>query len=130
MKSRSKDAAEKKRSGQYNCAQAVACTYCDIAGCEESVLLAATSGFGTGMGTMDGTCGAIIGAGVVLGMVINDRIKSRAAMKRIMTAFHDKNGATVCRALKGVDTGCVLRDCNGCVADAASLLERELPESV
>ena len=87
MVSRKDEAAERKRCGQYNCAQSVACTYADIAGVDDNVIGAATSAFGTGMGTMTGTCGALVGAGVVLGMVINDRVAARAAMKRVMVGF-------------------------------------------
>ena len=78
------------------------------------------------MGTMEGTCGALVGAGTILGLKINDRVKARAARKTIMTRFKEKNGATVCAQLKGIDTGIPLRDCNGCCADAAELLEQEL----
>lgn len=126
--SRSNEAADRKRSGKYNCAQAVACTYADITPLDENAISAATSAFGSGMGSMDGTCGAIVGAGVILGIKINDRIKARAAMKSLMNKFQEKNGATVCRALKGIDTGIPLRDCNGCCADAATLLEEQLDE--
>ena len=126
MESRKEQAADRKRSGKYNCAQAVAMTYADIAGLDEDVILAVTASFGTGMGTMGGTCGALVGAGVVTGAVIKDRMRSRAAMKKILTAFRERNGATVCRDLKGIGTGCPLRDCNDCVADAAEMLEREL----
>jgi len=126
METRSEIAAGKKRSGKYNCAQAVACTYADIAGLDESVISAVTSSFGTGMGTMEGTCGALVGAGVVAGLKIRDRVKSRAAMKNIMSRFKEKNHSTVCRDLKGIVSGCPLRDCNGCVADAAAILEDEL----
>lgn len=126
MESRVESAVEKKRSGSYNCAQAVACTYADCVGADEATVEAVTSGFGTGMGTMEGTCGAIVGAGVILGLKINDRVKSRAAVKNIMTRFKEMNHSTVCGELKGVSTGCPLRDCNGCVADAAALLEEQL----
>lgn len=126
MKSRSVVAAENKRSGAYNCAQAVACAYNDIVGLDEDALKAMTAAFGTGMGSMDGTCGALVGAGVILGLVKKDRVVARAAMKRVMDGFKAKNRSTVCRELKGVDTRCVLRDCNGCVADAADLLAQEL----
>ena len=34
--------------------------------------------------------------------------------------------ATQCKMLKGVGTGVVLRQCNGCVADAAEFLEEQL----
>lgn len=126
MESRSQQAAEKKRCGKYNCAQAVACTYADLTGLDEEAIKVATAAFGTGMGTMEGTCGALVGAGVVLGCRIRDRVAARAAMKRIMEKFKARNGATVCRDLKGIGTGIVLRDCDGCVADAAALLEEEI----
>lgn len=126
MDSRKEAAAERKRCGRFNCAQAVACTYADIAGAGEDMIAAATSAFGTGMGTMSGTCGALVGAGVVVGMKINDRVASRAAMKRIMEAFEARNGATVCGKLKGIGTGKPLRACDDCVADAAEFLENEL----
>ncbi len=126
METRSEVAAENKRSGAYNCAQAVACAYHDIVGVDEETLKTITASFGTGMGNMDGTCGALVGAGVILGLAKRDRVVARAAMKRVMDGFKAKNGATVCRDLKGIDTKCVLRECNGCVADAADLLAREL----
>lgn len=126
METRREIAAEKKWSGKYNCAQAVACTYADVVGVDESLISAVTSSFGTGMGTMEGTCGALVGAGVIAGLKIRDRVKSRAVMKSIMSRFKEKNQSTVCRDLKGAVTGCPLRDCNGCVADAAAILEEEL----
>lgn len=126
MDSRKETAAERKQSGRFNCAQAVACTYCDLVGADENAVAAATSAFGTGMGTMTGTCGALVGAGVIVGLRINDRVASRAAMKRIMEAFENRNGATACCDLKGIGTGKPLRACADCVADAAEFLENEL----
>lgn len=126
MNSRIEEAVRKKRSGTYNCAQAVACTYCDIAGVDHDTMSAVTSAFGTGMGNMEGTCGALIGAGVVIGMVRRDRMTSRETMKEVISTFSQQNGASTCRELKGIDTGCPLRSCNDCVADAARLLESVL----
>lgn len=126
IKSRIEEVGERKLCGKYNCAQSVAGAYGDVVGMNESLLNAMTSAFGTGMGTMEGTCGAIVGAGVVVGLKIDDRVKARDIMKNIMMGFKAKNGATVCRALKGIDTGTPLRDCPGCCADAAALLEKEL----
>lgn len=37
-----------------------------------------------------------------------------------------KEGATQCKQLKEIGTGIVLRECTGCVADAAELLEQQL----
>ncbi len=124
MESRVSKAVELKSC--YNCAQAVACSYCDLVGVSEEFMAAANSAFGSGMGSMDGTCGAVVGAGVVLGLKVQDKAQARMAMKRVIEAFKARNGATSCRQLKGVDTGVVLRSCNDCVADAAEFLEREL----
>ena len=44
----------------------------------------------------------------------------------ILKAFEEKNGATLCRDLKGRDTGKVLRSCSGCIEDAARIAEEIL----
>lgn len=129
MDTRKDIAAEKKRCNSHNCAQAVTCTYCDIAGMDERTAFDIAGAFGTGMGNMHGTCGAIVGAGMVLGMVTKDRNLSRARMKTIMERFRERNGATDCRSLKGIDTGKVVRDCPDCVADACEFLEGILSDS-
>lgn len=124
--SRKDQAAEKKRCNTHNCAQAVACTYCDLVGLDEDMAARACASFGGGMGNMDGTCGAIVGAGIILGMKTGDRNLSRSQMRTIMTRFQERNGATQCRLLKGVGTGKVLRACPDCVADASEFLEEYL----
>lgn len=126
MKSRGEIAADRKNSGKYNCAQSVAGVFADVTAIDEDILNAVTSAFGTGMGTMEGTCGAIVGAGVIAGLKINDRVKARAVMKEIMDDFKKANGSTVCRKLKGIDSGCPLRDCSGCCSDAARILAEKL----
>lgn len=127
METRKHIAAEKKRQNTHNCAQAVACTYCDLCGLDEKTAADIAGAFGTGMGNMEGTCGAIVGAGMILGLITGDRNVSRARMKQLMDKFHERNGATRCRLLKGVGTGKPLRDCPDCVADAAEFLEEFLP---
>ena len=82
--------------------------------------------FGSGMGNMEGTCGALVGTGIVLGMATKDKATARKGMRQIMTQFQQRNGATQCKMLKGVGTGVVLRQCSGCVADAAEFLEEQL----
>ena len=126
METRKNIAAEKKRCGSHNCAQAVLCTYADIIGIDEETAKNLTSAFGTGMGNMEGTCGAIIGAGVVLGMITKDRIQARTCMKQIMNKFQQRNNATQCKLLKGVGTHKVLRECPDCVADASEFLEEQI----
>lgn len=124
------EAAERKRCGKYNCAQAVAGAFSDVTELDEATVNSVTSAFGSGMGTMDGTCGAIVGAGVIAGLKINDRVKAREAMKQIMNRFQQANGSTICRTLKGVDTGQPLRDCPGCCSDAARILSEIMMGSV
>ena len=50
MESRVEQAAERKMCG-YNCAQAVACTYCDLAGIDEETVRNLTQGFAAGIGS-------------------------------------------------------------------------------
>jgi len=123
MTTRKNEAAEKKRSGQYNCAQAVICTYCDRAGINEETAAHIGNSFAAGMGNMEGTCGALVGAGITLGLVNKDRAKSMKEMRQIMEKFKERNGATQCYKLKGLDTNQVLRECPDCVADACEFLE-------
>ena len=47
-KTRSEEAAARKRCGKYNCAQAVAGLYADMVGMDEETINAATSAFGSG----------------------------------------------------------------------------------
>ena len=123
-------AAEKKRCNTHNCAQAVVCTYCDLVGLPEQTALDIAGAYGTGMGNMEGTCGALVGAGMIVGLATRDRILSRSRMKQLMIRFQERNGATRCRLLKGIDTGKPLRDCPDCVADASEFLEDILGEDL
>ena len=126
METRINDAAERKSCG-YNCAQAVACTYCDMAGLDEETVKDMMHGFGMGIGgSTEGTCGAIAGAVAILGAIKKSTPETRQAAKRIIMGFKEQNGTTICRSLKGIDDGVVKRACIDCVKDAAALLEKEL----
>ena len=116
MESKVKEAVQRKMCG-YNCAQAVACTYCEQAGLDEETVKNLTQGFAVGMGgSMEATCGAIIGAVNVLGMI------NKNPQKTMQSA----NGTVICKELKGIADGVVRRECIDCVKDAAVLLEDEL----
>lgn len=123
METRKFDAAEKKRCGSHNCAQAVLCSYCDLTGIDEETSRNMTTAFAAGMGNMEGTCGAIVGAGIALSLITKDKAKSMKGMREIMTRFEERNKATQCKLLKGGETKQVLRECPDCVADAAEFLE-------
>ena len=122
MESRIEKEVMKKKNG-YNCAQAVACTYCDYAGCSEEEMFNICQSFGAGMGTLEGTCGAISGAGIVLGMMNRNKIQTTKDIRKIMQKFKEQNSTVICKNLKGIGTGKVLRECNDCVRDAAKFLE-------
>ena len=49
-------------------------------------------------------------------------------MKALTEKFKEKNGTVVCKELKGVETKKVIRSCDGCVQDAAELLEEYLEQ--
>ena len=111
----------------YNCAQAVACTYCEQAGLDEETVKNLTQGFAVGMGgSMEATCGAIIGAVNVLGMINKNPQKTMQSARRIISRFKEQNGTVICKELKGIADGVVRRECIDCVKDAAVLLEDEL----
>lgn len=128
METRKDIAAERKRCGTHNCAQAVLCTYHDYTGIDENTIKNVGNAFAAGMGNMEGTCGAIVGAGIVLGLATKDRAKSVKAMRQIMDKFKQRNGTTQCKLLKGVGTGKVLRECPLCVADVSEFLEEQLED--
>ncbi len=54
MKTRVEETIAKHSKG-YNCAQAVACTYCDLVGLDEETMFKITEALGAGMGNMEGT---------------------------------------------------------------------------
>ena len=138
METRVDKVAEKHKSG-YNCAQAVACAYCDLVGIDEETMFRLTEGLGLGMGGMEGTCGAVTAACVIAGAK-NSTVEmggpgSKGATykisKEIVRRFKEESGSVICKELKGINDGIVKRECIDCVRDAAALLEAELqlPES-
>ena len=84
MDSRIKDTIVRHDKG-FNCAQAVACTYCDLLGYKEEDIFRMTEGFGAGMGGMQATCGALSGAVLLAGLKNSDGAidapKTKAAVK-------------------------------------------------
>ena len=103
MDSRIKDTIVRHDKG-FNCAQAVACTYCDLLGYKEEDIFRMTEGFGAGMGGMQATCGALSGAVLLAGLKNSD----------------------VCCELKGITTGTPIHSCADCIMDAAAIVENVL----
>ena len=128
--------AIEKRDRGYNCAQAVACTYCDLVGLDEKTMFKVIEGFGSGLANMHGTCGAVSGACALAGLKESSgnlaspdsKGKTYKLVKKIVDEFEQQNGSIICQDLKGVKTGKVLRPCPDCIRDAARLAEKVLFE--
>ena len=117
-------AAQRKK--EMNCCQAVLVAFADKLGKSEDDLLRLGSGFGSGMATMEGTCGALVGAIMVSSLLSPDgeaRNNSRAIMSRFKELC---GGATICRDLKGIETGKMLCSCEDCVRNAVRAAEEAL----
>lgn len=133
MKTRVEETIARHDKG-FNCAQAVACTYCDLVGADEETMFRMTEALGLGMGGMQGTCGAVSGACVLAGMkrstgnldTPNSKAESYKLSREITQKFLEKNGSLTCKDLKGVETGKVLRSCPDCIRDAAAIAEQVL----
>ena len=133
MKTRVEDTIIRHNKG-YNCAQAVACTYCDMVGIDEETMFKMTEGLGLGMGGMEGTCGAVTGACILAGMKRssgnleepNSKAESYKLSREIVKQFEEQNQSVVCKTLKGIETGKVLRSCQDCIKDAATIAEQVL----
>ena len=112
-----------------NCAQSVACALAPEIGMDADLACRLTEGFGAGMGGMSETCGAISGGVTMLGFASskgldapsNKRFTYRLATQ-LVDEFRDKNGATLCGELKGLDGDHPpLRSCAGCIDDAVDI---------
>ena len=112
----------------------MACAYCDLVGMDEQSAFRATEAFGLGMGGMQATCGAVSGAVMLAGLKNScgdlekpvSKGKTYQFSRAITAKFREKNGSLVCRDLKGIETGTPLRSCEGCILDAAALVEELL----
>ena len=120
----------------YNCSQAVVCTFCDKMGLDEETAFKISEGLGFGDSDSYGTCGAVTGMALVISMINStgnlDAPDSKAStykkVRELNSKFREKNGSTICREIKGLDSGKVLRSCDGCIEDAVVLLTEILGE--
>ena len=107
-----------RRKKEMNCCQAVLVAFADKLGKGEDDLLRLGSGFGSGMATMEGTCGALVGA-IMVSSLLSAEGEARNNSRAIMSRFKELcGGATICRDLKGIETGKVLCSCEDCVRNA------------
>ena len=123
--SKSELAVELKHAG-CNCCQAVLCAFAEEAALPEETLRRLGAGFGAGMGGMEGTCGALVAAEMLLGLVKYRGAPVMGDARKLHQAFVQACGASLCKDLKGRDTGKPLCSCDDCVRHAAELAEKVL----
>ncbi len=119
---RGERAVELKHNG-HNCCQAVLCAFAEELPLSENELNRIGAAYGVGMGCMEATCGALCAAQMILGM---KEFEGRAILRDaavLHKAFTEKCGASICKDLKGRDTGVVLCECDDCVRNAIEILE-------
>ena len=117
IEERAAQAAAWKAAGQCNCTQAVLKAFEDKLPVDVNTLMKLGAGYVAGMGCMESTCGALIGAVMVAGVVTDGKGTPRIS-KELLQSFQEKCGATLCKDLKGVDTGAPLCPCPECVRNA------------
>lgn len=129
-----KELAISLHNRKYNCCQSVACAFADEAGIDPQLLFRAAEGFGLGMGCMQCTCGALSSAILLAGLMNSDgdlenpatKASTYQLCKRLVTAFEQKAGSTVCKELKGIETGTVLHSCPDCIKDGVEIVQEVL----
>ena len=120
----------------YKCAQPILCAFCDKLGLDDETAFKVSEGLGLGVSDTYGTCGAVTGMALIMGMVNScgdleapvSKADTYKKVRELNDIFRKKNGSTICRELKGIDTGKVLRSCPGCIEDAAKILSEKLGE--
>lgn len=128
-----KELALQLHHSKFNCAQSVACAFANVMGYDPQTVFKMSEAFGFGMGNM-GTCGAVSGMAIVIGMMKSDgnlddpktKKQCYSLMKEAIEKFEQKNKSIICKEIKGVETGEVLRSCDGCIEDAVAILDELL----
>lgn len=128
MKEKYVQRAAQLNSDGYNCAQAVVCAFADILDIDEQTLFKLAEGFGGGMGGYEGTCGALSGGILVISLLTSSgnstqptKEKTYKLVKDLFDQFVKNSGSSVCKELKGLETGVVLHPCALCIQDAVRL---------
>ena len=112
IEERAAQAAAWKAAGQCNCAQAVLKAFEDKLPVDADTLMKLGAGYAAGMGCMESTDGK----------------GTPRISKELLQNFQEKCGATICKDLKGVETGAPLCPCPECVRNAVLALGEVLGE--
>lgn len=129
-----KELAIANHDKKFNCCQSVACAFAKEVGASEETLFRAGEGFGLGMGGMEATCGALTGAVMLAGFQNSDgnlehpatKVSTYQLTREMVKRFEEKTGSTVCKELKGVESGKILCSCPDCIRYGVEVAEEVL----
>lgn len=122
----------------FSCAQAVACSLCDLVGLEFETAFDVMDGFGGGMGGFDQTCGAVSGGVAILGFARSEGSQtckskpesyriSHELVERLSAAYDTKT--VLCSELRPEDKSIVMEVCDGYIAKVVELTCQLLEEN-
>ena len=135
MNTKAEKALDYHKKG-YNCAQAVACSFCEEFGVDEETMFRIAEGFGLGMGMMD-MCGAVTGMLMVIGMENsigkpeNGKLTKADTYKKAReyaAKFKEKNSTYYCRELEGDESGTPTGSCDLRILGAVAPTEEYLAQ--
>lgn len=118
----------------YNCAQAVACAFCDDLGLDEKLIFKLTEGFGAGFGCGKSACGALSGAILLAGFknssgnlfAPDSKMSTYKISAEFTNKFKEKVGSIICGEIKDSGNGTPLISCAQCISIGVELFEEYL----
>lgn len=118
----------------YNCAQAVACAFCEDFGLDEKLIFKLNEGFGFGFGCGKSACGALSGAVMMAGFKTSSgnlfAPDSKKATYKIAAdftnKFKEKTGSIICEEIKDRGDGTPRISCAQCINLGVELVEEYL----
>lgn len=125
-----KEKAMELHKSKYNCAQSIACSFCEEMGADPVQTFKQAEALGFGMGCM-GTCGVLTGMALVVGMKMSDGDlndpKTKKECYKMMSAltkeFNEKYGSSICAELKSAENR---KSCDELIAYGVELLDKHL----
>lgn len=113
-----------------NCCQSVCLAFAEKLNIDEDILFKISEGFGAGMGNLQGICGALSAAVIIAGIhnsggkdaAVRTKTKTYRLVSQINNEFADLVGSMNCKDIKGLETGHILKSCDGCIESAVYIV--------
>lgn len=129
-----KEQAVEYHHSAFNCAQAVACSFCDVTKKSMEDTYKFTEAFGLGLGGMR-TCGAVSAMAIVVGLLNSDgdynhpgqtKLDTYKKIAPLVSKFEKEVGTLVCKDIRGVGKESPIMECDDCIRIAVEILENYL----